>query len=489
MLMIADGWDELSEESRSKNSFIHNLLFGHLLPSATVLLTSRPSASAPLHNLPTVDRLVEVVGFNEENVKQYIESEFENCPEKASSLIEQLENNPVIESVCSVPLNCAIICNLWDTLDRVLPKTLTDLYTQIVLNVILRSMKKRHILECPISLQSFDSIPIDLQDLFWLTCKFAYQCLSQDQIVFVESEVVNFFPGFPNSQHSNMFLCFGLLQCARSLLPVGEGLSFHFAHLTFQEFLAALHLVTLSNEEKLKMCNTHASSDQFAMVWRFVFGLGCKKEGSYSRKVVCLDDDVVDRFISNIRFDNNDDYQLLLCHCSMECLDSTTSVKVAKIVSEKFDSDLIGYIANTSFDCLAVFHVLHNCLPCSEISISLDNCNLDDQLLGKLTDILYDAGGGVQVKELSLYGNKLIGKGITDLFNRAPASFSSLKELRLDENKITNNLPLPLSCNTLHDLSLSDNPLGVSGIQSLETAVQAGVLVNLEWLELNQHSH
>ena len=113
VLLIADGRDELSEEKRSKNSFMYQLLFGHL-PFASILLT--PSASAPLHNLPTVDRLVEVVGFSDDNVKQYIESEFEKCPEKASSLIEQLENNPLIASVCSVPLSCAIVCNLWHTL-------------------------------------------------------------------------------------------------------------------------------------------------------------------------------------------------------------------------------------------------------------------------------------------------------------------------------------------------------------------------------------
>ena len=51
VLNIADGWDELSEEKRKTI----NLLFGRLLPAAGVLLTSRPTALAPLHNLPTVD--------------------------------------------------------------------------------------------------------------------------------------------------------------------------------------------------------------------------------------------------------------------------------------------------------------------------------------------------------------------------------------------------------------------------------------------------
>ena len=483
VLIIADGWDELSEENRSKKSFIYNLLFGRFLPSASVLLTSRPSASAPFHNLPTVDRLVEVVGFNEENVKQYIESEFEKFPEKASSLIEQLENNPVIGSVCSVPLNCAIICNLWHTLDSVLPKTLTDLYTQIVLNVILRNVKKSFV-ECPSSLQSFDSIPTDLQDLFWLTCKFAYQCLSQDQIVFVESEVVNFFPGFLNFQHSNKFLCFGLLQCAQSLLPVGQGLSFHFVHLTIQEFLAALHLVTLSNEEKLKVCEAHAESVRFAMVWRFMFGLGCKKEGSYSRKVVCLDDEVVDRFLTRCR-DYRVNWRLMLCHCSMESLNHTVHSKTAKEINGRFENSYGMTIAHTTHDCVAVFQVLQHTSHCSymNINIKLSHCGLTEKLLTELTDILSRAGGRLQVKDLSLYGNKLTDKGITDLFNRASASLSSLKYLSLEDNKIT-NIMFPY-CNTLSFLHLSHNPLGVSGIQSLETAVLASMLVNLRVLCLS----
>ncbi len=265
VLIIADGWDELSEHNRSEKFFLYSLLFGGALPFVSVLLTSRPSASAPLHNLPSVDRLVEVVGFNEENIKQYIVSEFEQFPEKASSLIEQLENNPVIQSVCSVPLNCAIVCNLWHTLKQKLPRTLTELYTQIVLNIILRNIKKKFP-DCPIGLNSFDEIPNDVQDIFWLICEFAYECLLLDQLVFSEAELSSRLP-----EVGDKLQCFGLLLSARSLLPVGHGLSFHFAHLTIQEFLAALHLATLPNEEKLKVIEAHA--DRFDMVWRFKFGL------------------------------------------------------------------------------------------------------------------------------------------------------------------------------------------------------------------------
>ena len=509
VLIIADGWDELDEDNRSDNSFLYHLLFGDILSFASVLLTSRPFASALLHNLSTVDCLVEVVGFNEENVKQYIESEFEKCPEKASSLIEQLENNPLIASVCSVPLNCAIVCNVWQTLNRTLPSTLTGLYAQIVLNVILHNLKKRNVVKSFVNL-CFDSIPEDLQDMFWLTCKFAYECLSQDKIVFSEKEIAPLFPQVLDS--SDKLLCFGLLQCARSLLPVGQGLSFHFVHLTIQEFLAALHLVTLPNEEKLKVCKTHVRSVRFAIVWRFVFGFGCQKEGSISRKVVCLDDEVVDRFLNNVH-DVLGRVQLMLCHCSLESLNNSVCRKVAKHINGKFkrgfnfNVHLVGLgfsIAATPFDCVAVFHVLRYTTPKSKTMIYLNNCGLTDELLKELTDFLFSSNVHV-VRELELCGNKITDKTITDLFNRGSASFSSLeslnlsgngltsfstclsslKKLDLSSNNITNISQLLLSSKRLSDLSLSNNPLGVSGIQSLETAVQAGVLVNLRILLLS----
>ena len=498
VLIIADGWDELDDENRSDDSFLHSLLFGNFLSSISVLLTSRPAASAPLHNFPTVDRLVEVVGFSEENVKQYIESEFEKCPEKAFSLVEQLENNPLIASVCSVPLNCAIICHLWHTLNRTLPSTLTELYSQIILNSILRNLKKRNVLENFISL-TFDSIPGDFQDMFWLTCNFAYKCLSLDKIVFSKEEIASLFPQVLDS--SEKLLCFGLLQCARSLLPVGQGLTFHFVHLTIQEFLAALHLVTLPNEEKLKACEAHAGVYRFDMMWRFVFGLGCQKEGSYSRKVICLDDEVVDRFLNS----NFNSEPLMLCHCSLESENNAVYQKVAKQVNGEFVWDSCLSIAFTPHDCVAVLYVLRHTSHCCGIWICLSDCGLTGKLLKELTDILSSeklqesslskskitdadsfSKSSLSLRYLELSRNKVTDKGITDLFKRASASFTSLEELDLSGNTITDiSSPISSCMYKLVVLSLSDNPLGVSGIKSLETALQAGVLVNLIELKLS----
>ena len=491
VLIIADGWDELEESKRNDKSFLYKLLFGRVLPFASVLLTSRPSASAPLHSLPSVDRLVEVVGFNEENIKQYIESEFEKCPEKASGLIEQLGNNPLIQNVCTVPLNCAITCNLWHTLDQVLPSTLTELYTQIILNVILRDVKKKFP-DFPIglSLSNFDSIPLQLEPFWWLTCKFAFEALSSDQLVFTEEELASFFPeGLDSNQK---FLCFGLLQSAHSLLPVGHSLSFHFLHLTFQEYLAALHLVTLPTEEQLEVVRTHGTSSRFAMVWRFFFGLGSKKQGScigqVSRKVVCLDEKVVDTFLL---WSADDGLELLQCHCALESVNDSVSSKVADDVDGQLGYGIIT-IAHTPHDCVAVLHVLSYTSHCYSVCISLSRCGLSDKLLKRLTDLLSSAGGELKVVELNLADNKLTSNGVSELFTGASTAFSSLKNLLLNDNSIdgdgVNSIVTSLihtSCKSLTCVSLSHNPLGVSGIQALESAVVSGVLVNLRELSLS----
>ena len=496
VLIIADGWDELEKSKRSKQSFLYKLLFGRILSFAYVLLTSRPSASAPLHSLPSVDRLVEVVGFNEENIKQYIESEFEKCPEKASGLIEQLDNNPLIQNVCTVPLNCAITCNLWHTLDQELPSTLTELYTQIFLNVILRDIKKKFP-DVPIglSLSNFDSIPSQLEPYWWLTCKFAFEALSNDQLVFTEEELASFFPkGLDSSQK---FLCFGMLQSARTLLPVGHSLSFHFLHLTFQEYLAALHLVTLPTEEQLEVVRTHGTSSRFAMVWRFFFGLGSEKQGScigqVSRKVVRLDEKVVDKFLwvsdgGSVHCQPLSRSKLLQCHCALESVNNSVSSKVAKNIDGRF----VYGIAHTPHDCVAVLHVLSHTSHCHSVCINLRRCGLSDKMLTRLTDLLSIAVGKLKVVDLDLGNNKLTSNGVSDLFTRASAAFSSLERLLLNDNSINgdgvNSIVTSLihtSCKSLTLLSLSDNPLGVSGVQALERAVVSGVLVNLSGLVLS----
>ena len=256
VLIIADGWDELSETNQVEDSFLYKLLFERF-PFLSVIVTSRPCGSVRLHNLPHIDRFVEIHGFDKENIKDYIQSEFTDNQAKAGRLIRQLESNPLVESVCSIPISCAIVCHLWRVTEETLPTNLTQLYTKVILNIILRNIKKIDIFKDIKNISDFDDIPADLKESWWLLCKFALHAMQKDQVVFSQKELDSFSQDL--ALNRKIFNCFGLLQSADSIVETGCEASFHFLHLTFQEYLASLYLVRQLSSVKLVQCESTVS--------------------------------------------------------------------------------------------------------------------------------------------------------------------------------------------------------------------------------------
>ena len=478
VLIIADGWDELTESGRLECSFLYRLIFGELLPFVSVILTSRPSASAPLHQLPCIDRFVEVRGFDRGNIIKYIQSEFANDQEKASHLLEQLENNPLVESVCSVPLSCAIVCHLWRTLEEALPTTMTELYTKIILNVILRNIQKKDEFKHIDSLPDFNALPKELQQSWALLCKFAFEAIVKDTIVFSQEELADIFPhGLED------VLCFGLLQTAKTILETGYGISFHFLHLTFQEYLAALYLVEQISDHLTLTRKSNLPIEQFELYLSNV-GSGCNF-------VIC-------RFICGIIFNEIEHIHLItalqsfiprvnqvLCHCAFEAK-SEVFFNIM-VEQDRYCTRTHTFDAYSAYDCAAILHVIANIQEFVRVEISFGNSGVRENQIRALADILARKNGTLQVTELSLSGNKLTNNNVSDLFHRASTSFQSLRILNLERNRIVSDCITVLGKSTfdqLSQLTLSDCPLGISGIQALEDAVCTGSLPRLEWLNL-----
>ena len=72
VLLIMDGYDELSCEDRIQCSFFLDIIQENRFPKCSVLVTSRPYASDYLQCLQSVVRHVEVLGFTEEQIEQCI---------------------------------------------------------------------------------------------------------------------------------------------------------------------------------------------------------------------------------------------------------------------------------------------------------------------------------------------------------------------------------------------------------------------------------
>ena len=259
ILFILDGFDELPKQLQ-QNGFLLNLIKGMILPESTVLVTSRPSATGELLRScrPLIQKHVEVLGFTQESVETYATSIFSSEPEKLEKFKAYISasKNPAINSLMYVPLNAAIIVEIYRGCKSqyLLPHTLTELYTQLCLTVLNRHLNIHHPL---VSAEKFEELPPDLYQQFLHLSKVAYENFKNEEIIFQSIP--------SNLEH------FGFLDSVSTLYG-GGGVSYNFLHLTVQEFFAAYHISHLGSSG-LEVFQRYGKAQQWNVVWRFVAGL------------------------------------------------------------------------------------------------------------------------------------------------------------------------------------------------------------------------
>ncbi|CAI7989060.1 NACHT, LRR and PYD domains-containing protein 12, partial [Geodia barretti] len=146
LLLILDGFDEVSHSFHEK-SVIKSILCRQLLPECTIILTTRPSAKSILESIcqPQVDKHVEIIGFTEEERVRYITEVFSNEPELQVNFLKYMFHVPHIKSMMYIPLNCAIIAQVYyesqSSRHLAIPKTRTQLYKALTHSLIVRHIK------------------------------------------------------------------------------------------------------------------------------------------------------------------------------------------------------------------------------------------------------------------------------------------------------------------------------------------------------------
>jgi len=116
---IFEGYDELPDELQRVPVFAKLM---DKLPKCTLMYMAQPETCDKFRQLVT--RRIEIEGFKEEQVYDYISSAFEkdNGKEKASKLTSHVKSNPSTRSILYVPINIAVIYHLF-LLDLLLPLT------------------------------------------------------------------------------------------------------------------------------------------------------------------------------------------------------------------------------------------------------------------------------------------------------------------------------------------------------------------------------
>lgn len=266
VLFVLDGLDELPTDMRHKG-FLIDLIKKKVLPDSMVVVTSRPSAANELvlscytcsshSHSRMIPKCIELMGFTRENVEAYVSDIFSD-PETVESFKEYIYQNPAINSPMCIPINTAIIVQIYADSESKssLPYSLTQLYTQLCLTILDNYMKTEHPSVC---VNKFEDLPGDLYKCFLNLAEIAFEGIKKQQIVFNRDSV-------PSSINH-----FGFLDSVCTLYGSSE-ISYNFLHLTLQEFFAALYISQLPDRGAALFKKYH-SLDQWSMVWRFVAGL------------------------------------------------------------------------------------------------------------------------------------------------------------------------------------------------------------------------
>ena len=235
---IIDGFDELSNKLRH-TSFFRKLIEGDILPNARVVVTSRPSASACLHQ--HVDRRIEVLGFEKSSREQYIDDVLKTSS-KLQTLMRHFQQYPNIDAICYIPLNMAIIVFL--CLLGSLPPTATEMFASFILHTVCRHLKRTGKIAEDEHINKREHLPQPVQQALQQLQKVAFDGLVEDKIVFTMDDLPDICRDDPT--------CYGLLQSVECYCSDEIGTptkSFNFLHLGIQEYFAAKHGATLPEDE------------------------------------------------------------------------------------------------------------------------------------------------------------------------------------------------------------------------------------------------
>ena len=300
VLFILDGYDELPIKLRCQGLLL-KLLKREVLPNCSVLVTSRPSATSDLLLAcsPQIQRRVEILGFTQECVKDYASSVFSSEPDMLKDFLTYISasQNPAINSLMYIPLNAAIIVHIYRNNRRKgcpIPKTLTQVYTQLCLTLLQRYLKSNDPQDRTI-LDKFSDLPSTYYGHFKQLAQLAFEQFQKHNVVFYSKDV------------PKELVHFGFLDSVSSLYG-GGGVSYNFLHLTLQEFLAAYHITQLSNG--IDVFKRHSEDERWEVVWRFVSGLTGFQY--FMDSVRC------DAFVSESEDDDYLEVNNLLLHCLFE---------------------------------------------------------------------------------------------------------------------------------------------------------------------------
>ena len=379
VVFALDGLDDYSPEL--KDNLLYKLIKRECLPNSVVIVASRPAASQKFRKYAT--KHVEVLGFLKPQIQEYIESYFNDYPDKAQGLLRYLEHHLNVMHMCYLPLHSAMVTYLYDMEGANLPQTETEIYKHFTLWTLIRSFKKQNDdPDAPFIINDFDDLSQENKKIFDLILKLAFHATVHSKQVFTRNEVIKHISEqLPSSGSGNNENSLGLIIVDRYFVKYGLDEIYTFLHLTFQEFLAAWFVANQDELEQATILKTHGSKENLAEVWKFYCGSGrCSSENFK----LLLDES---KQIQTNRSRKKKDFSSILLH--LHCAYESQQEEKCHQIMETYDSSIM--LDNNSLnpiDMTALGYVVNSTASLKELAIT--SCNLGPEGLTAFATVIAD---------------------------------------------------------------------------------------------------
>ena len=198
--------------------------------------------------------------------EQYLSTaEVEADPSLPTKYKDYLSSTPAIRATLYTTFNAKLAAEVftWSQhTESPPPTTKTELFTAFTLKTLVDHLSTHPVYyKQQLKVTTFSDLPTDVYKQFQDLCRMAYVGLNRQQLVFSAAHL-------PTG-----FAPLSLMQEVPQLYTEGRASSYHFIHLTLQEYLAAVHISQLPAHEQTRLFQEHVNSGHFKMTIRFLAGL------------------------------------------------------------------------------------------------------------------------------------------------------------------------------------------------------------------------
>ena len=434
-----EAWDELEEDMRERSALFLKLVYGQVLPKATTIITSRPWATEKIQESGKVDQHIEIVSTPSIQFSRVLREDRVKADSRAKFL-DYINLNPAMKAAMHTPVTANIVADIFQwsrDMESPPPTTLTQLYTALICKLLMEHLSSLKAEGKPPKIRSLEEVPEDVKKQFLNLCRLSWEGLLRQQLTFSSSAVGRD--------------TLGLMHSVRELYGGKDSqLSYHFMHLTLQEFLSAYHISQLPPDTQQQVIKGHIDTGHLTMAVRFFFGL--TKSNPFTTSLIS------DHITSQWRRSRSRS----VFHWVYEggaVGELAKSGKTITVRSSYAWSPLDYYVFGHS---IPLFNVKWN-LGFDRTSMGDEEVKTFVQGLSTCKDIYCE-----EITKVNFSTNNITLDGVKWLVNIPLPILQLIKVLDLGDNKLDQDAATAFSqifpnLTALQVLSLSGNPLGAAG--------------------------